>query len=142
MLTNTTATIYNKGIDYETDEVVYNRTVIPSVHWEDGVSAAGKGKNHAEDRPVFVVIDFNVASQMGKQYLPAHQYAQLSTIEQSEYWTLAIGDILLKGNVADEIPDRGIKQWIAQHPNAASITALETFDLGSKNMQHWEVTAK
>lgn len=142
MLANTTATIYNKSVDYNTDAVVYNRTVLPAVHWEDGISAAAKGKSRAEDRPVFVSIDFIVASEMEKQYLPAHEYAQLPTTDQSKYWTLAIGDILLKGTVEDEIPDRGIKHWLAQHPQAASITALETLDLGSKNMQHWEVTAK
>lgn len=142
MLANTTATIYNKSIDYVTDAVVYNRTVLPAVHWEDGISSTAKGKSRAEDRPVFVSIDFIVASEMEKQYLPAHEYAQLPTTDQSKYWTLAIGDILLKGTVDDEIPDRGIKHWLAQHPQAASITALETLDLGSKNMQHWEVTAK
>ena len=62
MLANTTATIYNKSVDYNTDAVVYNRTVLPAVHWEDGISSAAKGKSRAEDRPVFVSIDFIVAS--------------------------------------------------------------------------------
>lgn len=141
MLNNTAATVYNKAIGND-DEVTYQRTVIPAVHWEDGFCTAEKGKNQAENRSVFVCIDFSACAGMYKQYLPAHQFARLPTSEKGKYWTLATGDMLLKGNVADDIPDRGIRQFLAIHPEVATITAVDTLDMGSDCMKHWEVTAR
>lgn len=142
MLNNTAATVYNKAVDQESDETKYHRTVLPAVHWEDGFCAADKGKNHAENRSVFVSIDFSACSGMEKQYLPAHQFARLPSSEQGKYWTLAVGDMLLKGSVADDIPDKGIRQFLANHTEVATITAVDTLDMGSDFMKHWEVTAR
>lgn len=142
MLNNTAATVYNKAVDQENDETKYHRTVLPAVHWEDGFCAADKGKNHAENRSVFVSIDFSSCYGMEKQYLPAHQYARLPSSEQGKYWTLAVGDMLLKGSVADDIPDKGIRQFLANHTEVATITAVDTLDMGSDFMKHWEVTAR
>lgn len=112
------------------------------VHWEDGFRSSGKGKSHAENRSVFVSIDFSTCDYMDKQYLPAPQFAQLPQSEQEWYWTLATGDILLKGTVEDDIAYKGIKRWLSDHPDAASIVSVETFDMGSESMKHWEVSAK
>lgn len=142
MLNNTAATVYNRAVDQENDETKYHRTVLPAVHWEDGFCAADKGKNHAENRSVFVSIDFSACSGMEKQYLPAHQFARLPSSEQGKYWTLAVGDMLLKGSVADDIPDKGIRQFLANHTEVATITAVDTLDMGSDFMKHWEVTAR
>lgn len=142
MLNNTSATIYNRAVNYENDETVFHRTVIPAVHWEGGFGAADKGKSHAENHSVFVSIDFSVSSGMEKEHLPAHQFANLPSSEQVKYWTLADGDILLKGTVDDDIPDKGIKQWLACHPEAAFITSVDTLDMGSDSMKHWEVYAE
>lgn len=142
MLNNTAATVYNRAVDQENDETKYHRTVLPAVHWEDGFCASDNGKNHAENRSVFVSIDFSACSGMEKQYLPAHQFARLPSSEQGKYWTLAIGDMLLKGSVADDIPDKGIRQFLANHPEVATITAVDTLDMGSDCMKHWEVTAR
>lgn len=142
MLNNTAATVYNRAVDQENDETKYHRTVLPAVHWEDGFCAADKGKNHAENRSVFVSIDFSACAGMEKQYLPAHQFARLPSSEQGKYWTLAVGDMLLKGSVADDIPDKGIRQFLANHTEVATITAVDTLDMGSDFMKHWEVTAR
>lgn len=142
MLNNTAATVYNRAVDQENDETKYHRTVLPAVHWEDGFCAADKGKNHAENRSVFVSIDFSSCYGMEKQYLPAHQYARLPSSERGKYWTLAVGDMLLKGSVADDIPDKGIRQFLANHTEVATITAVDTLDMGSDFMKHWEVTAR
>lgn len=142
MLNNTAATVYNKAVDQENDETKYHRTVLPAVHWEDGFCAVDKGKNHAENRSVFVSIDFSSCYGMEKQYLPAHQYARLPSSERGKYWTLAVGDMLLKGSVADDIPDKGIRQFLANHTEVATITAVDTLDMGSDFMKHWEVTAR
>lgn len=142
MLCNTSATIFNKVVNHPSDETVYLRTEIPMVHWEDGFRSSGKGKSHAENRSVFVSIDFSTCDYMDKQYLPAPQFAQLPQSEQEWYWTLATGDILLKGTVEDDIAYKGIKRWLSDHPDAASIVSVETFDMGSESMKHWEVSAK
>ncbi len=137
MLDNTSATVYNKTVDYETDVVTYHRTVIPAVHWEDGCSISSK-KNHEKTRSAFICIDFSVS--VGKAFLPPAQFAKLPTSEQGQYWTLACDDIIVKGTVADEIPSGGFKRWMADHPEAASITTVDTLDMGS--LKHWEVYAK
>lgn len=142
MLNNSSATVYNREADHANDETKYHRTVLPAVHWEDGFCAVDKGKNHTENRSVFVSIDFSACSGMEKQYLPAHQFAILPSSEKGKYWTLATGDMLLKGSVADDIPDKGIRQFLANHPDVATITAVEILDMGSDCMKHWEVTAK
>ena len=88
------------------------------------------------------IIDFSVRSRMAKQYLPAKEYALLPASEAGQYWTLDCGDIVVKGTVVDEITQSGRKQWLLSHPDAATITAVQTNDMGSPAMQHWEVHAK
>lgn len=140
MLNNTAATIYNKVIDYDTEKVTYQRTVLPAVHWEDSFADSGKGKNRSDQRTAFVSIDFSVCNSMNKSFLPAHLFAQLPLSECGKYWTLAKDDLIIKGSVLDDITD--IKRWMVTHPECASITTVETFDMGSPAMQHWEVYAK
>jgi len=142
MLPNTSATVINKYVDTSSDETTYYRTIIPAVHWEDGVSVSGKSKNHAESRTAFISIDFSVCERMEKQFVPAPQFALLTASEREQYWTLTCDDIIVKGSVAADIPQRGIRQWLAEHPEASSITTVDTFDMGSNSMKHWEVYAK
>ena len=142
MLSNTSATVYNRVADRDTDRVSYLRTEIPAVHWEESYAASDKDKSHDRIRSVAALIDFSVCRYMAKQYLPAHEFALLPLSEASQYWTLDCGDIIIKGSVADEIDLSGRKQWLLAHPNAALITAVQTYDMGSPAMQHWEVTAK
>lgn len=142
MLTNTTATVYNRITDRDTDKTTYFRTVIPATHWEESYAALDKAKSHEKIRSVMAIIDFSVCNRMAKQYLPAKGYALLPTSEAGQYWTLDCGDIVVKGTVADEITQSGRKQWLLAHPDAAIITAVQTNDMGSPAMQHWEVHAK
>lgn len=139
MLDNTSATIFNKAIDYDSDAVTYHKTIIPTVHWEDGCSVSPK-KNHSKTRTAFICIDFSVSSKVGKSFVPPAEFAKLGTSERDQYWTLACDDLIIKGSVGDEIQPGGLQRWMAAHPEAASISAVDTFDMGS--LKHWEVYAK
>ena len=142
MLPNTSATIFNKATDLTRDETSYERTILPEVHWEDGVSVSGKSKNHAASRGAFIAIDFSASDSCGKQYVQPHEYAALDASARSSCWTIAPDDIIIKGTIGEDIPSGGFRQWMAAHPEAAAVASVETFDMGSGRMQHWEVYAK
>lgn len=142
MLTETAATVYNAVTDKETGRTVYMRTVIPAVHWEDHRGVGGTGTSHPSTNGVSVFIPFSVADQMPSGYLPPEDFVGSPAEVRAAHWTLAKGDILLKGVVSEEIAaEAGIKEFMFRHRDAVTVQAVDTADYGSYAMRHWEVAA-
>ena len=79
---------------------------------------------------------------MPTDYVQPEDYAKMREEGITHIWTLAPGDLLLKGTVQDEIGETmSIKEFMSRHHETVTIQAVETVDYGSYAMRHWEVTA-
>lgn len=93
---NQTVTVYNRIEDPQTRVVTWHRTVIPKCFWR-----------YTQEKFVVdgTVVNANVTiCRIPKQstYLERYLWEQRGN-DISKYFTLSIGDIIVKGNVADEI---------------------------------------
>jgi hypothetical protein len=142
MLTETSATLYNAVTEKGSGWITYHRTVIPTVHWEDRRTAGGSGTSHPSQNGISVFIPFSTDDFMPTDYVQPEDYAKMREEGITHIWTLAPGDLLLKGTVQDEIGETmSIKEFMSRHHETVTIQAVETVDYGSYAMRHWEVTA-
>lgn len=137
MLSNTSATIFNRSVDSQSGAVTYTKTVIPAVHWEDSTSAVQNKTSNTKRKSAFILIPYSVRNRIKKKYVLPEAYAKLPPKDRQRRWTVGIGDILVKGSSCEVIPDREFRQWMINHPEAAIISKVDTLDLG--RLKHWEV---
>lgn len=58
-------------------------------------------------------------------------------------WTLAVGDYLVKGLVADEITTGfSVTNLKAKYDDVVQAKSVDTFDMGSASLRHWKVSAQ
>ena len=137
MKTNAHATIYNKYIDPTTRSEKYQRTVIVSVYWENrrAVNKLASGGDIKADK-VLVLIP----RSLGENFLSPVAWQELSS--KVGKWTLQTGDVIVKGAVADEITTEfTISDLTRKYDDVLSIKSVDTMDVGSVRVQHWEVGA-
>ena len=148
MENNTSLTLYNKIAGTET----YQRTVIPAVEWENrkGVNGMKSGALASNSARVFISL------AMGVNYLKPKAWQALTT--KTGKWTLAEGDVIVKGTVTDEIhaavpysagpPEVPAVAAFAmsdlkkKYDDVLTITSVDTYDMGSEALRHWQVGAK
>jgi len=145
---NCTCTLYNKISGTET----YQRVVIPEVEWENrkGVNGMKSGALASNSARVFV------KKSLGANYVKPKAWQTLTT--KTGKWTLQEGDVIVKGTVTDEIhvaipysagppivqavADFTVTSLKNKYDDVLTITSVDTFDMGSLSMQHWELGAK
>ena len=130
---NTNVTIYNKYYDLSSGYDLYQRTVIEGVNWS-GVRNATVSSNG-----LLLADSIRIILDKLENYISPKQFAKLNNNERVNYFTLAIGDKIVKGEINFEI--LGIK------PN--SIADLEKNYNDVMNLMsfrelsdHWEVEGK
>lgn len=94
---NTTVTIYNRYEDPLTNVVSWHRHVIKGTFWK-----------YSGDKVVIdkVVLDTkNVICRIRKDnsFLERHEWVKIPNDQMKNYFTLSQGDIIVKGEVTDEI---------------------------------------
>ena len=142
MKTNTSLTLYNKIAGTET----YQRTVIVAVEWENRKAVNGMKSDALASNSARVFIPRSV----GANYLKPKAWQALTT--KTGKWTLQEGDVIVKGAVTDEIHEAVVgppavaafrmSDLKAKHDDVLTITSVDTYDMGSPVLQHWEVGAK
>jgi hypothetical protein len=135
MKTNTAITVYNKYISAGVE--AWQRTVIPAAQWENRKAAnvIKSGMLEADSVVIFVLFLY------GSAYLKQKAWQALTT--KTGYWTLQVGDYIVKGSVADEITTNfTITDLKAKYDDVVKITTVDTLDYGSAALQHWQVGAK
>lgn len=137
MRTNTLLTIYNKYVDPTTRTEVYQRSSLGQVMWENrkgsNVIASG-GKISADQARIF--IPFSI----GADYVGPKAWQALS--DKTENWTIQIGDIVVKGEVLDEIETGfAISNLKAKYDDVLVVSSVDVMDFGSVDLQHWQVGA-
>jgi hypothetical protein len=131
---NTGCTIYNKYI--ENREERCQRTQIEAVRWEDRKAAnvLASGGNLEADKAQ-LMIPF---SRPG--YLEPREWQALA--DKSNYWTLQVGDVIVKGLVTDEITGVfTISDLDRKYDYVLVITIVDTFDT-TVVFPHWKVGAR
>ena len=139
MKTNTPLTIYNKYYDQDLQKEVYQRKVIPAVMWED-----------RKDRNV-IATGGNLAANQATIYIPftwdlptfLKPKAWLALADKTTNWTIQKGDILVKGELTQELGSSYTPSDLkADYDDVLSVASLDTMDLGSFALQHWKIGAQ
>lgn len=94
---DTTVTIYNKFQDPQTQLIRWFKTVVTNVFWKYVGDKVTVGKVSLEtDNSICRIRE-------DSRFLPKFQWLQIPNDEMSQFFTLAKGDIIIKGEVDDEI---------------------------------------
>ena len=140
MRTNTAATLYNRYVSGGSDK--YQRTAIIACEWENQKASAVVKSGLLTADSAVIYIPFSI----GANYLKPIAWRAAKTGK----WTLAVGDVLVKGLVLDEIHDAVVgppavpaftlTMLKAAHDDCITIKSVDTFDMGSASMRHWKVS--
>lgn len=136
MRTNTGATIYNKYIDPTTRSEKWQRAQLVAVMWENRKAAnvIKSGLLAADQAAIYIPFS------LGANYLDPVAWQALVT--KTGMWTLQVGDVIVKGLVSDEITGAfTITSLKAKYDDVLKITSVDTMDMGSASMQHWQLGA-
>jgi hypothetical protein len=137
MRNNADLTIYNKYIDPATRTEAWQRTQIRGVLWENrkASNVLASGGNMAANQ-----ANIYVPFMRGAEYLPYTEWLQLSS--KTGYWTFQDGDFVVRGLVNDAISGSfTISDLKAKYRDVLSIRSVETMDMGSYGMCHWQIGA-
>jgi hypothetical protein len=96
---NTTITVFNKFTDPQTKVVRWYKTVVNGAFWKYVGDKIMIGKTVLETNNTICRIRKDI------RFLEKYQWLQKPNDEMSNYFTLAKGDILIKGEVDDEIDE-------------------------------------
>lgn len=135
MLTNTAITIYNQYIVSRAE--VYQLTVISDVAFEYR-DALDPRNLRGDSARVFI------PNARGTAYLDP--IAWLALVTKTGKWTIAVGDVIVKGSVSDVIQSTPtvftMTDLRKKYEHVYTITAVARWDQGTARMNHWEVGLK
>lgn len=95
----TTVTIFNKFKDPHTKVVRWYKTVVEGVFWKYVGDKVTIGKTVLETNNIICRI------RKDEKFLEKYQWIQMPNDEMENYYTLARGDIIVKGEVDDVIDE-------------------------------------
>lgn len=97
LLKNADITIYNRYYDNFLGTDRYQRTVIKGVNWQ------GKRTGTVSDKGLLLADSTLIFIDKLDNYISPKRFAKLETIERENYFTLATGDKIVKGQVEFEV---------------------------------------
>jgi hypothetical protein len=142
MRTNCLATLYNGYISGGAQK--YQRTAIGLVAWFNtkASNVLRSGLLAADSAVIYVPL------ALGEDYVDPKPWAALTV--KTGKWTLAVGDVIVKGLVTDEIHDAVVgppavpaftmTNLKAAYDDVVTIKSVDTFDMGSVSLRHWKVS--
>lgn len=134
MDTNCDCTVFNRVYDKEGREYLWQGTVVHGVYWQGGQGVRLMKNGLKEDKETTVFIPMFAESQ--------RTYAKpvaFGTGEGGTTFTFRPEDRLVRGVVLDRISQ---KELFSRFDDAITITAVDTFDQGGGEMNHWEVRGR
>ena len=96
---DTTITIYNKFTDVQTRLVRWYRHVITNTFWKYSGNKIVVGNTVLETKDIICRI------RKDEAFREKHEWIDIPNDEMSQYFTLAPGDIIVKGEVEDVIDE-------------------------------------
>lgn len=130
---NANITVYNKYYDFMTGYDMYQRTVIKDVDWQGKKNATVTNNGLLMVDSVLVIID------KLDTYISSKQFAKLTDTERVNYFTLAIDDKVVKGEIDFEITGlkpNSIADLENSYDNVVNIISLRELS------DHFEVEGK
>ena len=130
---NAAITIYNKFYDNTLERDCYKRTVIENVDWQEKQEGSIKEKGLVLDSSVKIFID------KLDNYISPKAFRRLGPKERENYFTLDIGDLIVKGDIDFEITSQKpftIKNLEQNYDDVVCILAISKFS------DHFEVGCK
>ena len=150
MLTETTITLYNKYKTATGDK--YKKTIIrkdsrnTGATWQGQKIAtvsnteSGKGMlNMADSINIRIPLNNNFE---GKSYIDAKAWLKLLETDRDKYFTLQIGDKVVKGECSYEFSSTNLITNLDTFDNVITIMSTKVNNYGSKMMQHYAVGGK
>jgi len=130
---NASITLYNRYYDFSSGYDLYQKTVIKGVNW-NGIRNATVSSNG-----LLLADSIRIILDKLENYISPKLFAKLNDTERVNYFTLAIGDKVVKGEIDFEI--LGIK------PNSIADLEKKYNDvvniMSSRELSdHWEVEGK
>lgn len=92
---NTTITVYNKHEDPTTRRITWHKTVLHNCFWKYTGNRIVVGETVLDTNTILCRVPLH------RQFLENYQWN--NTEDKSNYFTFSTGDILVKGEVTDEI---------------------------------------
>lgn len=130
-------TIYNRSIDPLTHAETWTRHSLCGVTWEDRKAARPL---HADMIPSPEVIVY-IPQLLRGDYLNPLAFQAL--FNKNGFWTLQLGDVLVRGLVEDEIsPDFSIHDLKRKYDDVLVIRSIDSRDNGSLALRHWQVGSR
>lgn len=96
---DTTVTVYNKYTDAQTDLVSWYRTVIPDCFWKLSGAEVRVGDTVLDSKAIVCRIPKD------DTFMEKQDWIQLPSDQKASYFTLAQGDIIVKGECDFEIDE-------------------------------------
>lgn len=127
---NSDITVYNKYYDPYNDMYKYQRTVINGVNWQS------KRTGTVSDKGLLLADSTLIFIDKLDNYISPKRFAKLESIEREKYFTLTIGDKIVKGEVDFEII--GIKNYSINDLNNEFDDVI-TIDSVNSLSDHFEV---
>lgn len=127
---NSDITIYNRYFDNSLGADKYQRTVVKGVNWQ------GKRNGTVSDKGLLFADSTIIFVDKLDNYISPKKFASLQPLEREKYFTFALGDKIVKGNIEFEIT--GVKPYrIADLENEFDVVV----DIKSVNelSEHFEV---
>lgn len=139
-LCNTAITVYNSYIDPTTKYKTYLPTVITGVSWfgDVQVNVSSDGLSSADMYTIRIPID---ADFNNKQYLSPKDFLAIPNDEMSKYWTISIGDTIVKGSVNDIGDDAKPAKLEAKYDDVITVISV-TDNRNAPNAKHLKVVGK
>lgn len=152
MHTETTITLYNK-VKLAGGKELYKKTVITKDSRTTGATwhskplatvsntESGKGMlNMTNSTNIRIPLSNN--NFEGKSYIDEKAWFRLSEIDRDKYFTIQIGDKVVKGICSYEYSDTNLITKLDSFDNVVTVMAKDINDYGSKCMRHIYIGGK
>lgn len=133
---NSDITIYNKYYNFENDYDMYQRTVIKGVDWQG--KRASKVSNNISSSTGMVTDDkYLIFIDKLDNYVSPKAFLKLSEEERVNYFTLATGDKIVKGEIDFEYSTKHtLKDLEQEYDDVVTVIGVTTWS------DHMEVECK
>ena len=148
LYTNANATLYNYFKDKETGKVMYRKTYLRGIFWDDTKQSNVLKSGMATVESVFICVPFDVETE-GKTYKSPKEYQKAN--DKDKYFTFIANsqDLIVKGIIDYDINNTSM-QTISEslsylrnnYDNVMTISVVDEKDFGNKPMRHWEIGGK
>ena len=135
---DSTITIYNKYEDAQTRIVHWYRTVLHDCFWKYSGDKVSVGTVVLDTKSIICRIP------QDSRFLERYQWVSVPNDQMSEYFTLGQGDIIVKGEVLDEIDEyvsgQRSSDFLAKYKNLQGCMEIEEYAINigaGRNNPHY-----